>query len=572
MDELHYQIDLLTAMNQTLSVKESMYRMICGTSDNAFIFYSFGDKHLEVLGNWDNFFDFQIGDIRDLSVILDDVGESYIMAVKEALFYEKTGKQQICVESYLTQKKLWVEFEVTVKYREDMQPLEKVIRVRNITKFKSQYDELIYMAYYDALTNLYNRNNFIRILTEWLVKSGKQEIISVLFVDIDDFHKVNDGMGMLVGDELVQILGQYLREFQSEKVIVSHFTSDLFCIAVYDPCGTRSVEHIYKAIQTRVRSPFVLADRKELLISVSFGVAEYPEAAETAIDLISYAEIAMFKSKAKGKGKIQYFNHEILSSFLENVVIEHKLKEAIFSRSFYLAFQPQYEAKNGVLRGVEALIRWRDNEGSSISPSVFIPIAEKNNLIIPIGDWVIEESLEIFENWKRKYRTPMVLSINISAIQYKKKDFVIKLVAALKAHNIACHEIELEITESILIEEFRDVIEKMHQLRDYGFRVSLDDFGTGFSSLSYLSGLPIDTLKIDKSFVDRITDSNSARIIIESIVLMVKKLGYEIIAEGVETKEQYDYLRNIDCDNIQGFLLGKPMSAPEIEELLRKQM
>lgn len=572
MDELHYQIDLLTAMNQTLSVKESMYRMICGTSDNAFIFYSFSDKHLEVLGNWDNFFDFQIGDIRDLSVILDDVGESYIMAVKEALFYEKTGKQQICVESYLTQKKLWVEFEVTVKYREDMQPLEKVIRVRNITKFKSQYDELIYMAYYDALTNLYNRNNFIRILTEWLVKSGKQEIISVLFVDIDDFHKVNDGMGMLVGDELVQILGQYLREFQSEKVIVSHFTSDLFCIAVYDPCGTRSVEHIYKAIQTRVRSPFVLADRKELLISVSFGVAEYPEAAETAIDLISYAEIAMFKSKAKGKGKIQYFNHEILSSFLENVVIEHKLKEAIFSRSFYLAFQPQYEAKNGVLRGVEALIRWRDNEGSSISPSVFIPIAEKNNLIIPIGDWVIEESLEIFENWKRKYRTPMVLSINISAIQYKKKDFVIKLVAALKAHNIACHEIELEITESILIEEFRDVIEKMHQLRDYGFRVSLDDFGTGFSSLSYLSGLPIDTLKIDKSFVDRITDSNSARIIIESIVLMVKKLGYEIIAEGVETKEQYDYLRNIDCDNIQGFLLGKPMSAPEIEELLRKQM
>ncbi|MDD3205062.1 MAG: GGDEF domain-containing phosphodiesterase [Lachnospiraceae bacterium] len=307
-------------------------------------------------------------------------------------------------------------------------------------------------------------------------------------------------------------------------------------------------------------------------MSVTYGVAEYPEAATSAVELINYAEIVMFRSKSNGKGSIQYFNSEILNDFLENVVIEHKLKEAMGMNCFFLCYQPQYCTKTHILRGVEALMRWRDIDGNIISPTVFIPIAEKNNLIIPIGDWVINESLKTYAEWKAKYHYSFKLSINISAIQYKRKDFVSKLLNALKKYKVDSNDVELEITESVLIEDFDDVIQKMIMLRDYGIAVSLDDFGTGFSSLSYLKGLPINTLKIDKSFVDTIMKDEPSRIIVESIISMAQRLGYETIAEGVETKEQYEYLKSIDCDTIQGFLIGKPKTNEEMEILLSKQM
>ena len=207
-----------------------------------------------------------------------------------------------------------------------------------------------------------------------------------------------------------------------------------------------------------------------------------------------------------------------------------------------------------------------------ISPAVFIPIAEKNGAIIPIGKWVIEESIRHYAEWKRKYRIPMVMSINISAIQYKRKDFVTKLLEILKKYEVKPNEIELEITESILIEDFAEVKDKLLLLRDYGLKISLDDFGTGFSSLSYLNGLPIDTLKIDKSFIDKVGKDESTRIITESIIAMVNKLGYESVAEGVETEDQFAYLKRIGCDIIQGYLLGKPMPADEIEQMLVKML
>ena len=231
-------------------------------------------------------------------------------------------------------------------------------------------------------------------------------------------------------------------------------------------------------------------------------------------------------------------------------------------------YQPQYFAGNNRLRGVEALIRWRDKDGKMISPAVFIPIAEKNGTIVTIGNWVIEESVRHYSEWKRKYGYPMVLSINISAIQYKRDDFVSQVLSVLNKYDVSPGEIELEITESVLIDDLSEVKDKLYMLREYGIKVSLDDFGTGFSSLSYLKGLPIDTLKIDKSFIDNVVEDDSSRIITEAMVSMVSKLGFETIAEGVETKEQYDYLRDIGCDAIQGFLLGKPQPASEIDNLL----
>ena len=205
-----------------------------------------------------------------------------------------------------------------------------------------------------------------------------------------------------------------------------------------------------------------------------------------------------------------------------------------------------------------------------ISPAVFIPIAEKNGTIVPIGCWVIEESIKNYAAWKKKYSVDMILSLNISAIQYKRHEFIDNLMSIIRKYDVNPNDIELEITESVLIDNFIEMTEKLHVLREYGLRISLDDFGTGYSSLSYLKGLPIDTLKIDKSFVDTMLTDKNARIIMDSIVYMVKKLGFETIAEGVETQEQFDYLKSIECDCIQGYLLGKPLPGDELEKLLMK--
>ena len=320
----------------------------------------------------------------------------------------------------------------------------------------------------------------------------------------------------------------------------------------------------------RLEKPFILSGGQEIFITAGIGVASYPEAAKNALELINCAEIVMLKGKARGKGSIQYFDTAILKDFLQDIDIENKLKDAVFHQNFTIAFQPQYQANNKKLRGVEALIRWKDKEGNMISPSVFIPIAEKNGTIISIGSWVMEESVRIFSGWKKKYQASLILALNISAIQYKRRDFVDSLMQVLEKYEVSPSEVELEITESILIDDLEEVKNKLLALKEYGFKISLDDFGTGYSSLSYLKGLPIDTLKIDKSFIDTVISDNNTKIITESIIYMVKRLGYETVAEGVETKEQFEYLKSIECDSIQGYFLGRPMPPDQVEMLLNE--
>lgn len=572
MEELRYQVDLLSALNQKLTSEEKMLRLICETSSSAFLYVNFEDNIVKTLANWDYFFPgVEIKDTKDIAKLYAEVEDKYVLPLRELLFLEKTELQSDSGIIKLKDGKTWVECEVSIIYNEGNFPTDKIVRFKNVSKFQNQNDELTYMAYYDVLTGLYNRNYFVRLLADFVRKAEeKNTIVSVMFVDIDDFRKINDGLGIIVGDEVVQQFGQFLSEFKSDYVVVSHFNADIYCIAIYDPCGNRSVEYIYESIQERISSPFLLSTGQEIGISVSVGVAEYPEAAKSTLELINCAEIVMFRAKGLGKNAIQYFNAPILNDFLQNVSIENKLKEAVFCQNFTLNFQPQYHIEGKKLRGVEALIRWKDSDGKMISPAVFIPIAEKNGTIVPIGCWVIEESIKNYAAWKKKYSVDMILSLNISAIQYKRHEFIDNLMSIIRKYDVNPNDIELEITESVLIDNFIEMTEKLHVLREYGLRISLDDFGTGYSSLSYLKGLPIDTLKIDKSFVDTMLTDKNARIIMDSIVYMVKKLGFETIAEGVETQEQFDYLKSIECDCIQGYLLGKPLPGDELEKLLMK--
>ncbi len=569
MDEMHYQLDLLKAMNDKLLGSDKMFRMICGTSSNAFLFYSFSDNRFETLGCWDRYFEFPVKSISDFKNILDCVKEQYSSDLEKTLYCEKTGQTAQTAECELADGSKWVEFEVTISYDDRMQPSEKIIRVRDITKSKKQTEELQYMAYYDALTGLYNRNYFVRLLSEWVRKAQTEHAkISVMCIKLDEFRKINDSMGMIAGDEIVQLFGLFLKEFENEDMIAAHFYEDIYYVAMYAPFGGNTVDKIYQKMYSRLSESFHIMGSTDTKSTISVGVAEYPEAAKNSLELINCAELVMMQKRETGKNSIAYFEAPMLADFMENIHLENQLRDAIAAGDFELYYQPQFDSVSKKLRGVEALIRWRKNDGKLVSPAVFIPLAEKDGLIVEIGNWVLEEGIKEYRKWYDKYQYPMVLSLNISAIQYKKKDFVHNLLKVIDKYGVDPQLIELEITESVLIEDFESVVEKLQTLKEYGIKISLDDFGTGFSSLSYLKGLPIDTLKIDKSFIDTVIDDNSTRVITESIIAMVKKLGCETVAEGVETEEQLEYLQGVNCDSIQGYLLGRPMPADEVDKLL----
>lgn len=571
MNNLQFQLDMAQSVLKQMDGKEKMYQLVCSTSRNAFIYVDFSKRSLNVLGNWSSFFDFPVLNDGDFIKIMESVEDTYKGNLQKLLYLEKTRKGNAVLECHLKGRNVWLEFECTVIYHDDT-PVEKVIRIRDISKMKKQNEELQYMAYYDTLTGLYNRNYFVRILSEWIRNAeDKNETIAVICIDFDHFKKVNDGLGLVAGDELVQSFGLFLKELLDDRMIAAHVNDDTFYLAVKNPVGNHSAEYIFSQILKRIEKPFRLLGGHEIFITLCAGVAEYPETATNSLELINCAEVVMFKAKELGTNQMKYFEVPIYKDFLDKVNLENRLKEAINTNRFVLYYQPQFDSKTRELRGVEALIRWKDENGKLISPGYFIPLAEKSGLIVPIGSWVLEEGVRKYADWRKKYHCNMVLSLNISALQYKRPDFVSNLFELLEKYRVNPGDIELEITESVLIDDFEQVVEKLHIIKDYGIKISLDDFGTGFSSLSYLKGLPIDTLKIDKSFIDTVIDDESTKVITESIVSMVKKLGYETVAEGVETEAQYEYLKQIECDNIQGFLLGRPMPENELVKLMKKK-
>ena len=569
MDDLLYQVDMLTASNKTYAANEKIYDLILNSFKKTFIYYNPNTSTLNTYGNWDEYFDFKLNEYSDLTRTLDMICDDDKENVRNLFYLEKEQKDEETYIAKLTDNKTFVEIQSVIHYDEFGAVTEKLISFYDVTKRQNLKNELSFMAYYDSVTGLYNRNYFIQKLKDFLEKAEKERtIVSVLMIDIDDFHKINDGMGIIYGDEVVQDFGIFLRELLNDKIIGSRFDGDIYALAIYDPAGQTRVDSICEVIKERTSKPFKLTNGSEVSFTVSIGVSEYPEGGTGALELINGAEIVMLKAKEAGKDTIKFFDTNVLNDFKNSIDIENRLKIAVNNMDFYLNFQPQFNSVTQTLRGVEALIRWKNPDGKIVSPGIFIPLAEKTGSIIAIGDWVLETSVRTFMEWKKKYDYDMILSVNISSIQYKRPDFVTKVMSVVNKYGLDPEKLELEITESVLIDDMKTVFEKMDELRDFGIRISIDDFGTGYSSLQYLKSLPADTLKLDKTFIDSAENDSSTKIIIETMIDMSKKLGFETVAEGVETKEQLEILENMGCDIIQGYYLGKPVSDEEIENLL----
>ncbi len=576
MDDLKYQVDLLTALNERIMKSERIYRHIADCSGCVYLYYDYknGEK-VDLLGPWDELVGEHIAnhpydENYMLHMIFEDDQEKVHLDI---LQMQNSGCENRAIEVRSKNRRRWIRIEGRVRY-ESGHAVDKLVTVSDVTKQHAVNEELEFLAFNDGLTGLMNRNYFVRNLRDLCEKATSDKVnIEILFVDIDDFKKINDSIGLLFGDELVQEFGRYLADFQSDDINVGRFGSDVFIISIYNPVGQKSADVIYRKICERLRNPFVLTNKATVSFTVSAGVAEFPDAGETALDLVKNAEIVLYKAKEKGKNTIQYFEIEILNRFMKNVSIEKRLKDAIDNEDFVLYYQPQFYMESGKLRGAEILLRWPDpNGGFIVGPAEFIPVAEKNGAILPIGAWVIRESMKALSEFKSKYHVPFILSVNISAIQIERENFVDDLLRSIQVNDINPEDVEIEITESIFINDFDDVIDKINTLRGMGIRISLDDFGTGYSSLSYLKQLPIDTLKIDKSFIDTSISDTSTAVITGTVVEMARKLGFETVAEGVETKEQLEFLKKINCDIIQGYLLAKPLSRNDFEKLLIRQM
>jgi diguanylate cyclase (GGDEF)-like protein len=383
--------------------------------------------------------------------------------------------------------------------------------------------------------------------------------VAVLFIDMDRFKTINDSLGHDVGDTLlIEVANRLLKALRSNDS-VGRLGGDEFLVVIEGNNELSELMHAVQRIDETLSLPYFLQDR-EIRTSGSIGISIYPDNGEDTNKLMRCADMAMYEAKASGK-HWQFFAKEMSDKVEARLNIEAALNYAVERNEFHLNYQPKLNSQTGRLVGCEALIRWNNNP-ETISVEGFIKIAEENGSIIAIGDWVLETACQQIKRWEEKYGGISV-AINVSALQLQEEGYVEHVLSVIKKHDVNPKLLELEITETVLMKAFDESFITLKKLRQHGIRISIDDFGTGYCSLSYLSRLPVDILKIDRSFVSGDQPSNA---VLEMIVAMAKALGLKTIAEGVETQEQKDWLVQEGCDYLQGYLISKPISNKELEE------
>ncbi len=440
---------------------------------------------------------------------------------------------------------------------------------RDITERKLAEETINFQAYHDLLTNLPNRALLRDRLSLAITQAKREEeMLAVMFLDLDRFKNINDSLGHVIGDELLQQVSTRLKSCVREGDTLARFGGDEFTLLLPKITkGQEDIRKIAEKINDVLRDPFTIDDN-ELYVSASIGISIYPRDGTNMDNLIKHADIAMYHVKDKGKNGYQFYSDDMTTPYFQNLSLETGIHKALDNDEFHLMYQPQINIKSGEIVGVEALVRWEHPEHGPITPAEFIPFAEETGMIVDIGHWVLRNACAELKRWRDAGLPEIRMSINMSARQLAEKDIVKRISNMLKDYGIPGHCIELEITENTIMSEMDSVIHKLKELSRKGVNIAIDDFGTGYSSLSYLHKLPIQTLKIDRAFIKELNMNNSGNSIINTIVAMAKGLDLNVIAEGVETQQQLDYLHEIDCHEAQGFLFGKPLPADVISQLL----
>jgi diguanylate cyclase (GGDEF)-like protein len=441
---------------------------------------------------------------------------------------------------------------------------------RALSRQRGLIDRLESLAYLHPLTGLPSRSATQMLIETALERASRGERgVAVVVFDLDNFGAINDSFGHEVGDKLLCALAGRLRECLGEEVSLAHLGADEFVI-VFEGIGNEDrLQPCLDKLRQQLARPFALDDVSHVYVSASLGMSFFPHDAESAVQLLRYSDAALARAKRKGPGTVEKFNDGILERARRRLQLDSRLRSALEHDEFSLHYQPiQHSGESLTVVGLEALLRWQPPGEDPVSPGEFIPVAEQSGLILDIGRWVIERACAQIAAWNAMGLAPVTVSINLSIRQVMSPGLVEEITDALDRHRIPRHQLTLEITESLFMEQEAAGREVLAALREEGLRIALDDFGTGYSSLSYLRDLPIDVLKIDRSFVSKLERAKSDRDLVAAVISLAEIFGLRVVAEGVENKVQQEILEGLDCRYFQGFLFSKPVPSDEVPGLL----
>ncbi len=444
--------------------------------------------------------------------------------------------------------------------------------VRDITERKVTEQRIRHMAHHDDLTGLPNRSLIRDRLDQAILHAQRRgRCVAVAFIDLDGFKLVNDGLGHNAGDELLKVVGARMAGCVRREDTLGRFGGDEFVIILADLADNpMALTPLLEKVRQSVCEP-VLLDGQEVQVSCSMGVVMYPRDGADANTLMMNADAAMYRAKDQGHNNFQFYTREMNASVEEKLMLLEGLRCALDEGQFHLLYQPKVDLRSGLILGVEALIRWQHPEHGLVSPIRFIGLAEESGMIVAIGEWVLQTACRQNQAWQDMGLAPITVSVNVSPRQFEEKRLVERTALALRESGLDPANLELEVTEGLIMRDLAQSVEKMRELEAMGISLSIDDFGTGYSSLSALKSFPITSLKIDKSFVAELAENKDDQAIAMAVISLGHKLNLRVIAEGVETEQQCSFLRDNDCDEMQGYLFSRPVPAARIEAMLTEQ-
>ncbi|NOR58173.1 MAG: EAL domain-containing protein, partial [Sulfurimonas sp.] len=462
----------------------------------------------------------------------------------------------------------WVREKAKFTIDEDGNIVSGIGTVQDITERKRYENKLEKLANYDTLTGFANRTFLFSYLQKVLHRCKRNNKMAALLVlDMDHFKEINDSYGHDIGDELLTLISKRLSTRIRGGDFISRLDGDEFAIILEDIHSSEDAAVFSKEIIEGLAEPFYLSNTSEVHIGATAGIVIAPKNAETAEELIQFADTALYKGKKDKRGDICYYSDELTELAKKRIELETRLRRAIENSEFELYYQPQVHIKSKRIVGAEALIRWNDPEHGLIPPNDFIPLAEETGLIGAIGEWVIRDACAQGKLWIDKGYN-LSISVNVSANQLRHQNIPELIDSTLKETGFTADKLVLELTESAVMQREEESVAMLHAIRAKGIRLAIDDFGTGYSSYSYLKRFPIDILKIDKSFIDEVPFENDDMAIVKAIIAMGSALGYKILAEGTEHIEQIDFLEENGCEYYQGYYKSKPLKVTEFEKLL----
>lgn len=501
-----------------------------------------------------------ISDIRGLLTTLSQLERLHIIIRSERLDAADRLQQQQNLIFYILLAVLLVTGIVTT--RRGLKAINLIIDQHQAAK-----DKISHQANFDSLTHLPNRFMSMDRLSHQLVEALRhQQKVAVVFIDLDDFKKINDTLGHEAGDKLLVEAAQRLRNTVRSGDTVGRLGGDEFIVILGEIEDALDVRPIALNIIEQIRQVFKI-DGREMLVSASAGISIFPDDGQDASTLLRNADSAMYHSKDLGRNTFCYFTDEMNREAAKRLAIEEQLHGALDRNEFYLVYQQQVELVSNQIIGAEALLRWNNPELGMVSPDEFIPIAEQTGLIVPIGQFVLTQALAMTVQWQQ-HHSDFRIAVNLSPRQFRDPQLVNHIEAAIKQAGISPKTLELEITEGVLLSGHNYIDDALKNLNELGIGIAMDDFGTGYSSISYLRSYPFDVIKVDRSFVGDIATDPADRELINAAISMAHALNLQVIAEGVETKEQLNYLREMGCDFAQGYLFSKPVSA----DIMRQQL